>query len=259
VSVWVCRFTNTANPAGRFLVFRCNFMWLSVYLGDIDSIKAAYATTGLTAILTQKFSILKGFVALFLILLSSATVFLSPNVSRTNKLFFFGICILILTFGIGVIWLRGDALLLAPRYAYVFSLFWVAIVWILGGSLISSKKQSTNSRTQSSWLGSVCTGISGLILMIFICLSIFSIKTGLDHNGSLRQYYAPRINVALYIPLNELDPDALKKSIRCNRSSDVCMENLLRMRCFANNVRENVCSAGTADDMRKAIDSLKLK
>ena len=92
----------------------------------------SYASAG-WVFLTGKYAIAaKSIVTLVFALAVSLIIFFTRRISRNDKLFFTGVIVFILFFGLGTVMLRGNNAILLPRYVAVFGLFWIAATWALG-------------------------------------------------------------------------------------------------------------------------------
>lgn len=214
----------------------------------------AYSSTGLNGFPGFQQSDLISYSAFILIILATSLILLSKRLAVVEKLFFIGVITFIISFAIGSAWLRGEGVILAPRYIFSFSFFWMTVAWLLGKILLSNLNLDKNLKILPRVNGEKFTAFLIMSFMLFVGFSGM-VKTG-ESVKFLKGYYKSRIHIALYTPLYEIDDDQLRASIFCNLPIEQCKTQILRMRCFANSLGGEFCSIGKQDDLIQALSDL---
>ncbi len=214
----------------------------------------AFSSTGLTGFPGLKQSASLSYGVLALAILVSGLIFKSNHVRRIDKVFFTGVICFVISFAIGSSWLRGQNVVLAPRYIFSFSFFWIAVAWILGRLILSTVAgHQTTKRTHRS---NVETVISATILLTMLVFCFNGMQKTMSSVKFLKKYHQARVHTALYTPLDEIEDNDLKASVFCNLKSDQCTTQVLRMRCFANSLSGEFCATGTQEQLITALDKL---
>lgn len=214
----------------------------------------AYSSTGLNSFAGFQQTPLISYSALILAILVIFLILFSKRLETIDKLFFIGVITFVLSFAVGSVWLRGAGVVLAPRYIFSFSFFWMAAAWLLGKMLFSDFTVQNNAKAVFVLKGEKIAIL--LIMLVMLFVSVAGMMKTSESVKFLKAYYQARIHTALYTPLDEVSEPDLKAAIFCNLPMSQCKTQILRMRCFANSLGGEFCTIGTQDELIKALDKL---
>lgn len=196
-----------------------------------------------------------GLGSLFLAIISLSLIFYTKRITSSQKALLCGLMLTLLSLAVGTEFLRGEGAVVSPRYTYFFVMFWVAIIWYLGLTVLP--RNSLAEGRISGTLERFLPYYSGVILSFALIFNVVFFSKMLDNSISYKKSYNGRAIVILVQPLKTLTPKDIKIATNCILKETDCYRELLRVRCFAQARNTNICVSDKVRQLERQLPTFE--